>query len=288
MNGARSPRARQIQDITCCPQCREGLRWESEAVTCRACSRRFAMVDGVPRFTEYRVERTAGADFQELVMSGGTVTALLHNWGRKVLSSEYMPKDHVAAFVREAAPGSVIVELGSGNRRLRDDVINVDLFAFPHVDVVADIASLPFRNDAVDYIVLDTVLEHVPEPACIVDEIYRVLKPGGRVVSVTPFIFPYHGYPRHYYNFSVDGLDYLFRAFPERVVETNMGPTSALVNLVAEYVAVALSGENKFLYTLTKGLALVPIFFLKYIDRLWRDPARSSRVANHLCIMAQK
>ena len=221
-------------------------------------------------------------------MAGGSVTALLHNWGRKILSSEYMPKDHVAAFLAEAAPGTVIVELGSGSRRLRDDVINVDLFAFDPVDLTADIAQLPFRSDAVDFIILDTVLEHVPEPHRIIAEIFRVLKPGGKVISVTPFIFPYHGYPKHYFNFSADGLDFLFGAFPERAVETNMGPTSALVNLVAEYFAVAFSGENKLLYTVVKGLALAPIFFFKYIDRLWQSSRRSTRIANHLCIIARK
>ena len=288
MNRARSTRQRLIRDLACCPQCRSRLQWTPEAAACGSCGKRFPVVKEVPRFTEFRTERTADADFQEEVMSGGTFTALLHNWGRKVLSSEYMPKDHVAAFLAEAAPGTVIVELGSGSRRLRDDVINVDLFAFDPVDLTADIAQLPFRSDAVDFIILDTVLEHVPEPHRIIAEIFRVLKPGGKVISVTPFIFPYHGYPKHYFNFTADGLDFLFRDFPERAVETNMGPTSALVNLVAEYFAVAFSGENKLLYTVVKGLALAPIFFFKYIDRLWQSSRRSTRIANHLCIIVRK
>lgn len=221
-------------------------------------------------------------------MFGSTVTAKIFNAGKKLVNSEYTPKDQLHHFLREMNENALGVELGSGNRRLTKDVINVDIFGFPNVNIIADAASVPFADATVDFVIIDTVLEHVPEPHRIVNEIYRILKPGGKALCITPFIFPYHGYPKHYFNFSKDGLDFLFKEFSVCRVEMHIGPTSALTNLLSEYVAVALSGESKFFYTFWKGVALLPIFLLKYLDLLWSPGGRGMRISSCLCALARK
>ncbi|MCK4783752.1 MAG: methyltransferase domain-containing protein [Desulfobacteraceae bacterium] len=63
------------------------------------------------------------------------------------------------------------------------------------------------------------VLEHLYEPSRAINEIYRILKPGGICILSTRFIFPYHGitketdHYRDYYRFTWDSLNYLFRKF---------------------------------------------------------------------------
>lgn len=199
-----------------------------------------------------------------------------------------MLKDHIKEFISKTKFDNVIIEVGSGNMRIREDVINLDIFPFPNVDIVADAAKMPFRNNSADFIILDTVLEHVPEPYSIVKETLRVLKKGGKCICIVPFVFPYHGYPAHYYNFSKDGLKYLFRDFSEPKIEINMGSTSGLVNLFSEYFALAISGENKFIYTLCKEAMLIPTFFLKYLDILWKHNGKGINIASHLCLVAEK
>jgi len=238
--------------------------------------------------TQKSNEITDDSRFQADQMFGGTITARIYNAGRKFISSEYMPKDHVKEFISQIEPGQTAVELGSGNRRLRRDIVTVDLFPFPNVAIVADIIKTPFPDNAVDFIILDTVLEHVPDPFKVIAECRRILKPKGRMICITPFIFPYHGYPKHFYNFSEDGLRYIFRDFSECKVEMNMGPTSSLINLTSEYFAVAFSGNGKFMYTLCKGLALVPIFLFKYLDIFWAGRKKANRIASHLCVLATK
>jgi len=168
------------------------------------------------------------------------------------------------------------------------DIVTIDLFPFPNVDIVADIIKTPFPDNAVDFIILYTVLEHAPDPFKVIAECRRILKPKGRMICITPFVFPYHGYPEHFYNFSEDGLRYIFRDFSECKVEMNMGPTCALVNLMSEYFAVAFSGKSKFIYTLCKGLALAPIFLFKYLDIFWASSKKGNRIASHLCVLATK
>src|SRR6185503_6464517 len=55
----------------------------------------------------------------------------------------------------------IVLNLGSGTNRIHPDIINVDLFAFKEVDVVADIRDMPFKDASVDGIICEDVLEHV-------------------------------------------------------------------------------------------------------------------------------
>jgi SAM-dependent methyltransferase len=284
-----SDRQQRIKKIMACPFCHSELSWLSSAIECPKCRKNFLIKNGIPDFIGRDIEKTGDSEFQSEQMFGTTFTGKLYNIGKKILSSEYKPKDHVREFIRRIEEGKVIVELGSGNRRLNNDIINVDLFPFPNVDLTADIAKTPFGDAAIDYVILDTVLEHVPEPGKVIEELYRILKPGGKAVCITPFIFPYHGYPKHYSNFSKDGLEFLFQNFSECKVEMNIGPLSGLVNMLSEYLAVVCGGSNKLFYTCFKGIGLLPIFYLKYLDKLWKDPAgRVVRIASHLCAIVTK
>ncbi len=50
--------------------------------------------------------------------------------------------------------------------------------------ICGDISKLPFMDESFDHIVTTDVLEHVSNPDSVVREMYRVLKPGGRVFAV--------------------------------------------------------------------------------------------------------
>jgi SAM-dependent methyltransferase len=180
------------------------------------------------------------------------------------------------------------VELGSGSRRLRSDVTNIDLFDFPNVDIVADISSVPLESDTADLVILDSVIEHVPDPVTVVREAKRILKPGGTLFINCPFLIPYHGYPNHFQNFTRDGLGHLLRDFASYEIQTTFGPMTAWVNMTAESFAVIVAGERGTAYMAAKALALLPIFWLKYFDAIFGRLERSHRVAGMLCAIAVK
>ena len=60
----------------------------------------------------------------------------------------------------------IIVNLGSGPIVLqnRKDIINIDIFAFNEVDIVADGIDLPIKDHSVDVIFNTAMLEHVANP----------------------------------------------------------------------------------------------------------------------------
>ena len=89
--------------------------------------------------------------------------------------------------------------------------LDYDISAKPHIVARAD--HIPFRNKSVDGVICNSVLEHVPEPRGVVDEIFRILKPGGKCYGSTPWIYPYHPCTKDYWRFSEDGLRYLFISF---------------------------------------------------------------------------
>lgn len=84
---------------------------------------------------------------------------------------------------------------------------------YPSVDV----ERLPYRDGSYDLVILDQVLEHVRRPWKAVEEIKRVLKPGGVSVCTSVFIYPIHkGFSLEfgdYYRYSTDGLRSLFEGF---------------------------------------------------------------------------
>jgi SAM-dependent methyltransferase len=246
------------------------------------------MVSGKYCYVTAEPVPTEDARFQNATMTGETWTARLFNLGRRLITSDFVPDDRLAAELRGLPPGGIVVELGAGNRRLRPDVVNVDLFPFSNVDVLMDIERLHFPDDSIDLVILDSVIEHVPRPQLVIDEVHRVLKRGGKVVSVAPWVFPYHGYPRNYYNFSIDAHHELFASFSTMTAHMHHGPTAALTNLVSEYFAIAFSGGNRALYTAIKAAVLLVISWLKYLDLLWVRSDRSLRIASTICAIAVK
>jgi ubiquinone/menaquinone biosynthesis C-methylase UbiE len=56
----------------------------------------------------------------------------------------------------------------------------------PLADVKADICELPFEDDIYDVIFCNHVLEHIPDDKKAMQELYRVLKPGGMAILQIP------------------------------------------------------------------------------------------------------
>lgn len=51
---------------------------------------------------------------------------------------------------------------------------------------VANILDIPYRGEFFDYVILNHVMEHIPDEAVAMQEIQRVLKPGGRMIISFP------------------------------------------------------------------------------------------------------
>lgn len=66
------------------------------------------------------------------------------------------------------------------------DYVTTDLNS-PIADVKADICDLPFSNNQFDFIICNHVLEHIPNDTKAMQELYRILRPGGTAILQVPY-----------------------------------------------------------------------------------------------------
>lgn len=105
----------------------------------------------------------------------------------------------------------LILDCGAGSRsEYYENVVNLEIAAYPSTDVLAVGEHLPFKDNTFDAVFSIAVLEHVRDPFRCAAEISRVLKPGGELYCCVPFLQPLHGYPHHYFNASPQGIRRLF------------------------------------------------------------------------------
>lgn len=183
---------------------------------------------------------------------------------------------------------SVIINLGSGPTSVREDVVNIDFYPFKNVDIIADIAKLPFEDSIVDAVICEHVLEHVSDPEAVISEIYRILKPGGIVYIVIPFVMSFHSSPRDYYRWSKMGLEEQFNNFAKVESGIRSGPGAALEYILAEYFGTLLSfGSKKIqqIFFILFFIIFAPLCWLDYL--IYRFPT-SENIAQHFYYIGKK
>lgn len=123
-----------------------------------------------------------------------------------------MPNPHPAGFLDLLAQtDGRVLDCGAGGRK-RYGVTALEYVAHPNNDVQGSALDLPFRSDTFDLVLSQAVLEHVTNPQRAVDEMVRVLAPGGRLFMQVAFLQPVHMAPHHYLPATPFGALWLCRA----------------------------------------------------------------------------
>jgi SAM-dependent methyltransferase len=125
-------------------------------------------------------------------------------------------------FIVSHASGGRTLDLGAQNGPYAAHFprrVALDLRPARGVHVLGDAQALGFTDASFDVVLCTEVLEHVPEPQRAIDEMFRVLKPGGRLLLTTRFLFPIHDAPHDYFRYTKYGLRHLLRRFD--VLELN-------------------------------------------------------------------
>lgn len=79
------------------------------------------------------------------------------------------------------------INLGCG-RNTFAGWVNVDRTFLPGVDVVVDLSrSLPFSDGCADELLLSHVIEHIPHPLDLMQELHRIAVSDARLVVSVPF-----------------------------------------------------------------------------------------------------
>ncbi len=88
-------------------------------------------------------------------------------------------------------PDSKVAELGSGLGNIHDvipDCIRTDLFPNPWIDQIENAYKLSFADESISDLILTDVFHHLKYPGTALNELYRVLRKGGKVIMLEPCI----------------------------------------------------------------------------------------------------
>jgi len=74
------------------------------------------------------------------------------------------------------------------------------------LDYIAPLDDLPFEDSSFEAVLCTQVLEHLERPGKAVKELYRVLKPGGKLFLTAPMAHKEHQVPYDFYRYTSFGL----------------------------------------------------------------------------------
>lgn len=107
--------------------------------------------------------------------------------------------------------GKRVLHIGAGSKRLVGS-ITIDILALPGVDVVHDLDTRPwpFPDQSFDIVFGHNVFEHLTDLVASMEEVHRILRPGGRVIITVPYFRSTDAFtdPTHKHFFTSGTLDY--------------------------------------------------------------------------------
>ena len=157
--------------------------------------------------------------------------------------------------------------------------VGLDIRPGAGVRIIGDAQALGIRDAAFAVVLCTEVLEHLPEPQKAIDEIFRVLEPGGSLLLTTRFLFPIHDAPHDYFRFTKYGLRHLLRRFEIVELREETGTVGTLAVLLQRMgmQAETLGWTPLRALWLVAAQAARPFAFLitrEYGDSLRRSPER--------------
>lgn len=139
-----------------------------------------------------------------------------------------------------------ILDLGGGPRSQYYEYFDIsrvetlhyaDLYQVTDDHLIFDFESeFPIDESTYDTILLMNVFEHIFRSDVVLTESYRVLKPGGRMLGVVPFLYPIHGVPNDFWRPTKMALEksLIDAGFSSvQISETGHGKQLVIANLLA-------------------------------------------------------
>ena len=177
-----------------------------------------------------------------------------------------------------------LYDLGSGESSYKDyfleyvdQYISVDWEGSYHKinpDVIADINKpLPIKNSVADTIVSLSVLEHLYDPSVMINESFRILKPGGNIILQVPWQWWIHESPFDFYRYTPYGLKYLL---------SKAGYTNINIEAQAGFFTMLVLKINYFSLRFIRGPYVLRLFIQNILNIFWFVAQKIAPTLDHL------
>ncbi len=180
--------------------------------------------------------------------------------------TEKLVRTRLDAFVRKHATRARTLDIGGGSgpyKKYFPNRVCIDTTAGDGVDFAGDAHDLSrFRDGEFSCILCTEVLEHLHAPQEAIDEMWRVLAPGGKLILTTRFIFPLHNIPGDYFRFTRYGLAHLLRDWGRVEIREETTTVETFAVLFER-----LGFQTNMLYT--RFLAWLWLILAKAVPQFW-------------------
>lgn len=107
--------------------------------------------------------------------------------------------------------------------------------------------TMPFADNSFDTLMATEVLEHCPDPVRIVNEMKRVMKPGGLLFFTVPFLWYLHEVPHDEYRYTPFALQRIFTdcEMEEVKITAHGGWDMAMAQMLGLWIAFTKRGKNQ-------------------------------------------
>jgi SAM-dependent methyltransferase len=188
-----------------------------------------------------------------------------------------------------------ILDIGCGekpyyHKSIKAKIIGLDIKHTKKTHIVGNAVSLPFKKDKFEGIVCVNSLYYYDDPSVAVKQFSNVLKKEGKLVIITPFIYPIHDAPDDKYRFTEYGLKQILK---NNFDIKQIRPIGGIFNLPAVFFHSMIKGLHLIAPTGTKTIIkilttiiLYPFYIvaqiisvLDFLDRTKRWPTYYFTVA---------
>ena len=142
--------------------------------------------------------------------------------------SRYWLAIELKRFGETLPAGALVLDAGAGDQRNRAhfghctyESADFQKVSKPYAvsTYVCDLSKIPVDAERYDALIFTQVMEHLPEPAKVVEELFRVLKPGGKLFYSAPLVFHEHEVPYDFMRYTQYGVRSIFERAGFRVPE---------------------------------------------------------------------
>jgi len=153
---------------------------------------------------------------------------------------------------------SLKINFGSSGTN-KPGFINVDIRSSVRPDVIHDlnVFPYPFADNSADEIELVHLLEHLDRPFLAMEELHRILKPGGRLYIAVPHFSRGFTHTEHSHGFDVSFPYYFTKRFPNQFYGVEYELASMRLNWI---------NHITFRYLPDFGFGKVTLFFLRSVN----------------------
>lgn len=113
------------------------------------------------------------------------------------------------------------------------DIADAEKFDYNNSDITPfNGEDIPFENAKFDAVICTEVLEHVQNYQKLINEIYRVMKPGATAIVTIPWSARYHYIPYDFFRYTPSSLKTMFAKFGKGKIKARGSDISNIANKV--------------------------------------------------------